>query len=771
MIRINRIKLSNFMNIKEVDLDFTNTNVIVLSGKNGQGKSAIFDALAFSLSSYKRADKQQDYLRKGATSGNIYIECGYDNHPLILETKMEVCKNTFIIEKIITYKQEVYKNTEAANLLKKLKLDFYSDIFFSMQDGEKISDMTASKRSDYLQEILQINFENELKFIDGYLDNLSLKETKQRGFLESLKSQNDILSKKLSSLVFQRNTISESEYERLFQDLLKLNSEYSELEKNDGHKDNEEITSLNKTLYDINKELKEIDAKREQKKTHDIVIEELKSKISKTEEELKDLYSNAIDRDEYNALCVKANELELNINLLKSKIKCGFSLENKNELYIKLQHVHSELNRLISVKDMTDTEIIEQEKVLFSDLSYLKNSLKDLKEQLSLIKDHSTCPICGNTISDTQVTEFEAKIENINKNIHKKELEIEEFNQLKKDIHDKREYNELLLEYQSDLEIVNEIEKLSEELMSIKKKTSWYTPLFSAIDFKESLLKETNDSYLRELAVTFKDDFDFDYYSNLVSKRDDLKKEVDEKYSKYFEFINNRSKRLSEIYNETRKIQGHIDKYKEVESYNNHLKETRDNNLDIIKTNDSSISECEKNIEQINSEIKVYKEVKKIFQSDLPDYILLSLSKILQNSMNGILQNIFPNFACRLFKEKKGVEFFYTSDVKNSNIDDALKKDLISIKMASGFEKQLLTIAFKISLCKLYGLDFLLMDELDSASDDENSEKLFNTILSSNIFSQLFIITHKPLTKSFVENFSDKVDVYQVMNGQFLLKE
>ena len=49
----------------------------------------------------------------------------------------------------------------------------------------------------------------------------------------------------------------------------------------------------------------------------------------------------------------------------------------------------------------------------------------------------------------------------------------------------------------------------------------------------------------------------------------------------------------------------------------------------------------------------------------------------------------------------------YSTDDKVDNQEDIYaktKKELLSVKMASGFEKSLLTIAFKMALCKMYNI-------------------------------------------------------------------
>jgi chromosome segregation ATPase len=138
--------------------------------------------------------------------------------------------------------------------------------------------------------------------------------------------------------------------------------------------------------------------------------------------------------------------------------------------------------------------------------------------------------------------------------------------------------------------------------------------------------------------------------------------------------------------------------------------------------------------------------------------------------MNNFIQNIFPTYSVQLQNSRRGCEFFYTKD--NSIVEGQKRNNAyINSKMSSGFEKALLTMAFKVSLCQLYGLNTFVGDEIDGAADDESSEKLFEQLVESSIFDQIFLISHKKnACQTIMENVSD-CRVYTAQLGKFQLTE
>jgi exonuclease SbcC len=61
-----RLKLRNFLSYQECELDFMGLHVAVLAGRNGEGKSALLDAMTYAIWDRARGDKADDRIRQGA---------------------------------------------------------------------------------------------------------------------------------------------------------------------------------------------------------------------------------------------------------------------------------------------------------------------------------------------------------------------------------------------------------------------------------------------------------------------------------------------------------------------------------------------------------------------------------------------------------------------------------------------------------------------------------------------------------------------------------
>ena len=69
--------------------------------------------------------------------------------------------------------------------------------------------------------------------------------------------------------------------------------------------------------------------------------------------------------------------------------------------------------------------------------------------------------------------------------------------------------------------------------------------------------------------------------------------------------------------------------------------------------------------------------------------------------MNEVFSKAYGKYNITLTKDGKGIDFFY-SDGKNK---------LTSVNMASGFEKQLLSVSFRLALSYLQNLGIFVFDE------------------------------------------------------------
>ena len=164
-------------------------------------------------------------------------------------------------------------------------------------------------------------------------------------------------------------------------------------------------------------------------------------------------------------------------------------------------------------------------------------------------------------------------------------------------------------------------------------------------------------------------------------------------------------------------------------------------------------------INEKDAKIKNLKGCLDVFQRDFPNFIVLRACSQLEGYVNEFVHRVFPYMNVSLKQDRQGVQFFYK--IKGQDRD-------LSIKMASGAQKSVLTLAYKIAEAKLYGLDCIILDECDASLNDENSSMLYKFIAEINSFKQLIFVSHrKKAIKEVHESFKGNMRCYWVESGTY----
>ena len=163
------------MNIKSAKFDFDH-NVIIISGKSGQGKSAVFDAISLCLSRKKRSNSYADYVRQGCSHAKVLLDAFINGEPVIFDLQINLHRGT-PFQMDLTYKGEIFKNAEAESVIKSFDIDYFNDIIFSMQsdDFKDITQLSPTQRSNYLQRLLNFDFIDEKEIISKANEEYSIR--------------------------------------------------------------------------------------------------------------------------------------------------------------------------------------------------------------------------------------------------------------------------------------------------------------------------------------------------------------------------------------------------------------------------------------------------------------------------------------------------------------------------------------------------------------------------------------------------------------------
>ena len=149
------------MNITSADLHFQR-GINVLSGKNGQGKSAVLEAIAFCLLGRRRGDSWKDYIKSKSLSFNIELNLSHNGQDIkfiyIGEQKAMALSRTIITS------NQTYVNSECdAFIESNFDAEMLENVLFTMQDSPSIASMTSGERRAIFKKVFNTDFVEALE--------------------------------------------------------------------------------------------------------------------------------------------------------------------------------------------------------------------------------------------------------------------------------------------------------------------------------------------------------------------------------------------------------------------------------------------------------------------------------------------------------------------------------------------------------------------------------------------------------------------------------
>lgn len=508
------------------------------------------------------------------------------------------------------------------------------------------------------------------------------------------------------------------------------------------------IEDNNKTVEKLKNELlSDDDIKQVQDKINTAQIEMKKANV-----ELENENNTFEKRD------ILSKELELlskELSLLKDKIALNDNKISEIDNYKKeLEQIQVEKDKKLQEIQQIKSEISELDNegdVLHKESTDLTAKIDDLSSKKSTLEvnckllenkyqavSNGVCQTCGHKYETSEVETFKQELEKCQADLKDIIQQIRELKSSKSDLSTK------IQNLHADrLSKVVQVQSFKETEFDIRT------------NFVESKIKE-----LESILLSGNDIIEIN--KNILSK-ESRKSELSDILA--VSSIDNRPTLKSII----------DDKQKEINLFNEKLSKN-----DMIK---KSILDTENKISGLKVDVaKLEEDIKELYQIEsknssvlgllektFPNYLIVKTCEILQNEINNFIHTVFSEIEVRLFQNKKGVEFFYTTE--KSKQTSWKKEDLINAKIASGFEKSVLSMAFKVALSKAYNLPFAFLDEVDSAGTDQNSELLFKAIINGDIFEQVFIVSHKPFVRDTIKSIADKLKVYYVNKGIFTENE
>lgn len=667
-----KLKLNNFMSYRgETDiLDFDDWSVACITGDNGNGKSAILEAITWVLWGKTRVQRSKDLISKGEEGMFAEFEFNIDylTSDSLANTKYRILRSI------------KSKGSQRLNFEK-----------FNGSDFTSISGNTVSETQNIIEKIVNMNYEtfvNTSYLMQGNADRFSTSQpTKRKEILSEILNLNqwqklsDFSRKKLNDS--QRQTdLNNMMNNSTSTELLELDphqkgikyykNEFDDIEKNLNEKqkikteNQSKLNNLNNLKNNLKREEdKKILLERQllsKKEDIELVSQHLRNDkllITKSDKIKSEYEKISKDYDELTILTksfVKYQELNSDIDRHKISLQSldqtfELELKNNNSKLIELKENlnlekstyisnQNEINKLEAEKtesyenyNESDESIKKQDsemQLLNNEILKNKNHTEDLITKIDLLNSGSnTCPICESEIDEISknklVSNYKVEISKYESQIIKQNIEL-------KELISSREKNHNLFQ-ESNKQIINcenKISFLGSENVKIKKSGESHSEqIAELVDIIENLknYKETDKKYKEVYAEEQKIqkelislNFDLDRYNYLNSTVTELKTEL-EKEKIYLEQaeirISENNNKL--IFNEQEKAKLEA----EIKTINDNINlikseiESYDFDINIIDSLESEINDLVSQkhaklsfIDNLESKIKLMNEIK-----------------------------------------------------------------------------------------------------------------------------------------------------------------
>jgi DNA repair protein SbcC/Rad50 len=782
---LTNLKLENFKKYTNFEIAFE-SGLIGIIGKNGAGKSTIFEAILFALYGELKSKGDKEVVRNSNASSKdaVIVELDFEFDTIEYKVIRE------FRGKSLTANAKLYKNTELittgakevttsiVNLTKMSKDAFVHTLFASQKELTSLSNSKPEERKKMIRKLLGLE---KIDFVEKELIEKSRELKREIGaFAEVLLSAEDIGIKKEYIV----------EYTKQSQEIQKDISTRTTLL--DSTKIEEQTIKQELELYTKTKEQKQnlharCELLKNSIKSHQVNQDKLSNELNNLKTKQEELRGLQSVKEEYISLHESIKEQE---KLKEFHIRKEGLILEQNELRDQYKKAKETIS-LLEFETKEHKELVEKEKALELKLESIKQTLLQIQTQektllqeiageQKLISDiskkienitnlgrESNCPTCTRPLLD-EYDNVILSLEHIVKTTQKEKIDkatinLEEIQKNKEQIEESqkayiKEHFELskainLIESKNrDLTIQKEhFEKVTQKGVKNKAELAKLEIYFYDNTIHEQLLlkqKELKTKYEYVLSL-----------ETMLKRVDSIKEELQtsiQNQDKYNLELLQKDLEFQAINYDEVKHQEKIKQYDEVQAQKDSLTAV----INELKVKIATIQGQIKTIQESlnNNEIQLSKVQTK--KDDLNDYekIKISLAEF-KTKLNSKVAPRISEIASTMYAQitKGKYQHIEVSNDFDFYIYDEGKK--YPIERFSGGEIDLANLVLRIAISKTLSelsgassVEFLAFDEVFGSQDEARRMEIleaFHTIKEQ--YRQIFLISHEMEIKEMFE--------------------
>ena len=573
-----KLKLKNFMCYRGTTetLDFDQFDVACITGDNGNGKSALLEAITWVIWGKTKVLLSKDLITKGENDMVVDFEffIDYISDDSELNNKYRILRSIraksggsildlqqYDGSNYVSISSDTIPETQK-QIISLVNMDyetFVNTSYLMQGNADRFTTSKPDERKDILSAILNLNYyqnladytRNILRNTDASINanNILVKRTRSEIFdLDPNNNGTNFIEKEIVNLNQKIENLNNQKLQ--FQQNLQLHNKYmndiSDLQSNkqllSGSYENKinMINNLNTLLVKDNDLL-----------THSDSIKNKHNEAIKKQKELDDLYIASRKyqdiNDQLNSLQnemdFRTNELDMelrnlnkNVDILNNKINhTDLLLKDKKKSLTNNKVDLDQLNKLnqnyLDLSDKFSSEIIQFKNKLVT----LQTSNKDHDNKLMLLQEeHKTCPLCKSGLDDESrksiVLDLTNNIQSNNKDISEIKIKLDELGENFSNIqHKYKNTNQNSIDLNSSINLLNnDCIRIEKEIDADKKQIVIYKNLMNDTKnlYENDSRIKINKNKILELNLLLEDlKFNQDRFNVLINEVPDFKTE------------------------------------------------------------------------------------------------------------------------------------------------------------------------------------------------------------------------------------------------------
>lgn len=721
MLKLKRLELKDFGPIEGTKVIEYKDGLNLILAENGKGKSnSIYAIEMLLIDTYEGS--YETYINHNKDGFYIALDFDADNHSYTISLECSKTKNLTTTRILKEDNEEIAKGEEAKQYLARiLPPDITKYALVAKQKPlDNITTCSDAERRELFKRIKSMDYEKTIKEIlqpklDAVKESIVQKD-KEIYALENYPYEEKKTEKPLP-FTEKDYKVKKAEHDKLYAEKALIQEKNSKLEElqqsydkylSDGKSNMRRQSEKLSAIDDYKKDLAELD-----EKDTSLTAELSEKKKEWTEKEKRNIEQ-------------KRKESEQSKSDSKDKVESlKKQLEETNAEYASIH--------IVKIVKYNEAEL-EDARNKFSSIKFsIDNCLKNIES----LKD-GVCPVCGQSCTH-KLSDYQKEHDSLLK-------ELEQITHIKESLESKKSlYEKNKEQNQRDK---NRKDALLKESENIESRISLLQTNIESMDrsLEEAIEQEKSNT---QRLIANQEKFVQETIKSNKAMREKLRDYIS-KAEQEISFLKEEEKKIEE---ESRKKKQEIDKfsteeyddsalisienelnaYDETVLYNNNVREFNERLAETIEKNKTDLKKKREEKASLQGEQFNLESAKSIMLKDFPNYVVDQSVESIEQNMNQFIEDVYykPLNVC-LRSTKTSIKLEYGTG----------NRKLPAYRL-SGAESKLVSLSFINNFNKMLGLNLLLLDEPDSAMDDERKKDLYTILLGmTEVYEQLVIITH-----------------------------